>query len=227
MITGGFWLPKFMMPGYLRMLADLNIISILFYGMVDVAVYGRGLTAYTVPLAVSAASSLALFALASISYQVPPKDIREGRRGGASMGIEPTLLAERELGELARKIIIYRYKVYSASMIAIPHPCWHVVGSPRLAAAYVMVLAFRKGLRSLEILARHFGNTIDWRRINIVFMLSYSVPFVVAYAVQPLPSWHSYSWYIALLVANASVTLFYERYMNRAVPGVDVRVYLT
>ncbi len=68
MIGGGFWLPKFMLPDYLKTFADINILSVLFYGVTEIAVYGRSITNYLIPVLSAATISILLFILASSIY---------------------------------------------------------------------------------------------------------------------------------------------------------------
>lgn len=68
MIAGGFWVPKSMLPGFLRWFACTNVMSVLFYSVVDIAVYGRGVTGGLAPTALAVAASMALFIIASVIY---------------------------------------------------------------------------------------------------------------------------------------------------------------
>ncbi|RLE59885.1 MAG: hypothetical protein DRJ35_04730 [Thermoprotei archaeon] len=68
MIGGGFWLPKFMLPDFLRWFAEVNVISVLFYAVTEIAVYGRGIAGYLAPTVAAVVVSLALFGVASVIY---------------------------------------------------------------------------------------------------------------------------------------------------------------
>lgn len=68
MIGGGFWMPKSMLPGFLRVFADYNVLSVLFYAAVDVAVYGRSVASSLAPALAAAAITAALFAAAAAAY---------------------------------------------------------------------------------------------------------------------------------------------------------------
>lgn len=68
MIGGGFWIPKFMLPDFLKAFADVNIISVLFYAVTEIAVYGRPITGYAIPTLAAGAVSLLLYGMASLLY---------------------------------------------------------------------------------------------------------------------------------------------------------------
>jgi len=68
MMGGGFWIPKFMLPDFLKAFADVNPFSVLFYGLTDIAVYGRGVGGYLLPLSAAIVASLGLYAAASTLY---------------------------------------------------------------------------------------------------------------------------------------------------------------
>ncbi|RLE70130.1 MAG: hypothetical protein DRJ37_06960, partial [Thermoprotei archaeon] len=68
MIGGGFWIPKFMLPSFLRTFADVNILSVLFYAVTEIAVYGRSIGDYLIPTIVAIVVSLILFLAASVAY---------------------------------------------------------------------------------------------------------------------------------------------------------------
>ncbi|RLE70131.1 MAG: hypothetical protein DRJ37_06965 [Thermoprotei archaeon] len=163
------------------------------------------------------------------------------------MSVDSTLLAERELGGLAEKIIIYRYKVYSASSIALitiatllvvysfsitapysPIPAilvFIIAFSAPFAIVAILIKTFKKALRSVNLLISTRGRRLNRTRLNVVALLSYTTPFILFYLTSPLPYWETYAWYFALAVANTSMTLFYERYINELLPELSVRVY--
>ena len=68
MMGGGFWIPKFMLPDFLKAFADVNPFSVLFYGLTDIAVYGRSVGGYLLPLSAAIVASLGLYAAASTLY---------------------------------------------------------------------------------------------------------------------------------------------------------------
>ncbi|GEM_PF-3433809 len=69
MMLGGFWIPKFMLPPYLRIFAELNPLSVLMYAVVNVISYGRGIGEYMTSIAASLAISIALLAASSLIYK--------------------------------------------------------------------------------------------------------------------------------------------------------------
>lgn len=159
------------------------------------------------------------------------------------MSIDNTLLAQKELGELAEKIIIYRYKVYSATIVALTglatvsvffYLVFFEYFSPFLVflfflapftTVYIIILVFQKVLRTLDTLVIAKGKRIDRKRLNLVAMLSYSTPFILLYIVSPFPYWTEYAWYFALIIANASMFLFFEKYMNSLLEKATVNIY--
>lgn len=163
------------------------------------------------------------------------------------MSVDSTLLAEKELGELAGKIIIYRYKVYSASSIAliviatilaifsffilVPESLVYtilifvVAFSVPFAIVAILIKAFRKALRSVNFLIVARGRELNKTKLNIVAFLSYVIPFILFYFKSLLPYWEQYAWYFALVAANTSMALFYEKYINRLLPELSVKVY--
>lgn len=68
MMGGGFWIPKFMLPDFLKAFADLNLFSVLFYGLTEMAVYGRDIGGYLLPLSAAIIASLGLYVTASTLY---------------------------------------------------------------------------------------------------------------------------------------------------------------
>jgi len=78
-ILGGFWVPKWMLPEPLRAFAEVNPLSVLFYGAAQVAFLRRPPSEYLAPVAASAAASVALFALAAALYaRLMPKALEGG-----------------------------------------------------------------------------------------------------------------------------------------------------
>lgn len=164
------------------------------------------------------------------------------------MSVDSILLAERELGELAEKIIIYRYKVYSASSVAlitiatilvvfaflitapynlIPVALVFIIAfSAPFAMVAILIKTFKKALRSVNFLISTKGEKLNKIRLNTVALLSYTVPFILFYSTSPLPYWETYAWYFALTAANASMALFYEKYINDLLPELSVKVYM-
>jgi len=79
-ILGGFWVPKWMLPESIRAFAEVNPLSILFYGVSEVAVFRRPITAYLAPVAATIVATAALFALASVLYvRMMPRAIEESQ----------------------------------------------------------------------------------------------------------------------------------------------------
>ena len=159
------------------------------------------------------------------------------------MKIEETLLEEARLGELAERIIFYRYKIYSATAVALtsmsallillvlyfywPRPnllALTIFAAPFIVAA-ILSMAFSKTFCTLHSELSKKGRRLSVKRINLVFAASYSLPFIALYSVNPLPSWEEYAWYIALALAHTSAYLFYERYMNALLEMEVTRAY--
>ncbi|RLE95892.1 MAG: hypothetical protein DRJ55_00930 [Thermoprotei archaeon] len=82
MMGGGFWIPKFMLPDFLKAFADVNPFSVLFYGLTEIAVYGKSVGAYLLPLSAAVAASLGLYAVASTLYlKYLPKLLESAGKG--------------------------------------------------------------------------------------------------------------------------------------------------
>ncbi len=160
--------------------------------------------------------------------------------------LDKTLIAERELGVFAQKLIIYKYKVYSATTIlllilsitTLVLSVFEVLEYFNLiifvaifalpfTVALIMVKIFGKSLMLFDNMVLARGSKIDNRRIHATFALSYTIPIVAAYLVNPLPYWPIYAWYIALLFSNLMVTIFYEQYINSLLPQLKIRIYFT
>lgn len=68
MSLGGFWMPKWLLPEAIRWFADYNILSVLFYALSDIAVYGNPISQYTIPLSFSLIFSCITFIIAATIY---------------------------------------------------------------------------------------------------------------------------------------------------------------
>ena len=68
MMMGGFWMPKFMLPPEIRWFAEVNPMSNLMYAVVEVSSYGRSITAYLTPLAVTVALTVVVLAVSSVLF---------------------------------------------------------------------------------------------------------------------------------------------------------------
>ena len=165
--------------------------------------------------------------------------------------IDKEVLAEKELAEITRRMIIYRFKIYSATtilhlalivtsfifMITYIVPAFSsnvlvniTIFSCILCVAFgtaiLMGGVFRKSLESLSALTKIPQE--HRQRVHAVFTVAYSVPILLFYFVPPfLPGWYSYAWFLALIVSNTIVYFFYERAMNKYVPDLKLKIYLT
>lgn len=158
------------------------------------------------------------------------------------MAISESLFAQKELGVLAEKLILYRYKIYSAAIMALTSlsailiyvgfllleyigPLILTLFAVPFIVSIVVGAAFKKTLASLKTIALRRGRRIEVKRINTVVVLAYSVPFIALYSVSPLPYWPTYAWYLAIIGSNAVMYLFFERYINENTVENLVNVY--
>jgi len=165
--------------------------------------------------------------------------------------IDKEVLAEKELAEITRRMIIYRFKIYSAttilhltlivtsfifsilyifpafsSNIVMNILVFSCIMCVAFGTAILMGGVFRKSLESLHVSAKIPKKHV--KRINAVFTVAYTVPMLLFYFVPPpFPGWYSYAWYLALVVSNAIVYFFYERAMNKYVPDLNFKLYFT
>lgn len=157
--------------------------------------------------------------------------------------IDKDLLDEARLGELATRIILYRYRIYTAVAVSLTSLSGVLIGlsfmfywielktlllavfATPFAIASVLSTAFSKTFYSLNLELLKRGKALSPRRINLVFVTSYLSPFIALYTIRPLPSWENYAWYIALAVAHTLAYIFYERYVNGLLGLETIRAY--
>ena len=68
MTLGGFWMPKWMLPETFRWFSEVNLLSVLFYALSDVAIYNKPIDKYIVPLTIACLSSFIIFIITAIIY---------------------------------------------------------------------------------------------------------------------------------------------------------------
>lgn len=161
------------------------------------------------------------------------------------------VLEEKELAEITRRMIIYRFKIYSATTIL--HIAL-VVASFTFTVIYIIPAFSSNALVNILVFAcilciafgtailigRVFGKSLEslyasmgipreqGRRAHVVFSIAYSVPIILFYFVPPfLPGWYSYAWFLSLIVSNAIVYFLYERAMNKYIPDLELKIYFT
>ena len=165
--------------------------------------------------------------------------------------IDKDVLAEKELAEITRRMIIYRFKIYSATTILhlalivtsfifmiiyiVPAFSSNVLVNTIVFACILCVAfgtailiggVFKKSLESLSASAKIPRK--HKHRANAVFSIAYSVPIILFYFIPPpFPGWYSYAWFLALIVSNAIVYFFYERAMNKYIPDLELKIYFT
>jgi len=69
MMLGGFWLPRFMLPEFARVISEIHPLSMLLYSTVDIALYKRPLTAILVPAVTATVVTVVALTLSSILYR--------------------------------------------------------------------------------------------------------------------------------------------------------------
>lgn len=165
--------------------------------------------------------------------------------------IDKEVLEEKELAEITRRMIIYRFKIYSATTILhlalivtsfaftviyiVPAFSSNVLVNI-IVFACILCVAFGTAIfmggvfkKSLESLSASMGIPQERRRrAHAIFSIAYSVPIILFYFVPPfLPGWYSYAWFLSLIVSNAIVYFFYERAMNKYIPDLELKIYFT
>lgn len=65
---------------------------------------------------------------------------------------------------------------------------------------------------------------IDEKRINTVYTLAFSLPYILFYMVKPFPLWYAFAWLLSTNIAYFIVWLFYERYINKLLPSLKLRI---
>jgi len=162
------------------------------------------------------------------------------------------VMAEYEkLGELAVKLVRYRYLVMNSILfpvvglaVTVIWLLWSVIAvffKPEIGVEFyvliwlsffvpiyfiVMVLLkiFWKNILFISKYSAAKGLKKKW--YGYVFNIAFSIPFILAYAIPPLlPLWRMYSWYIALLTAYATIALTYERDLRKNLPEFSTRAY--
>ncbi len=165
---------------------------------------------------------------------------------------EKELYGEAELGRLTLKLLIYRFKVYSAitqliigltsliiafsliffskffSNIRVPEFIWIFIFLGFFTLFFSIAIAidyiFRKSHRSLRYIISSKGKKIDEKRINYTYTLSFSLPYILLYMINPLPLWYSYAWLLSMNIAYFMIWILYERYINNIIPDLKLRI---
>ena len=68
MMAGGFWVPKFMLPESVRIIAEIHPLSMLMYAITYVSTYGHPITMYIEPIVISVALTITLLFICTQIY---------------------------------------------------------------------------------------------------------------------------------------------------------------
>lgn len=90
--------------------------------------------------------------------------------------------------------------------------------------AIILDVTFRKSHKSLRHILQGKGMQIDEKRINTVYTLAFSLPYILFYMVKPFPLWYAFAWLLSTNIAYFIVWLFYERYINKLLPSLKLRI---
>jgi len=101
---------------------------------------------------------------------------------------------------------------------------WFSYFVPIYFIVIILLKIFRKNIWFISKYSAAKGLKKRW--YGYIFNAAFSIPFILAYIIPPpLPLWHVYSWYIALLTAYATIALTYERDLKKNLPEFSTKAY--